>query len=69
MKDRNNKFFIYELEGIPYYIIVDMDNPDVEIYHLKDDKYFKETFSLSSSFAFNLAKNCTIDILFKNIWE
>ncbi len=69
MKDRNNKFFIYESERIPYYIIVDIDKPDVEIYHLKDDKYFQETFSPLSAFEFSLTTDCSISVWFKNIWE
>lgn len=69
MKDRNNKFFIYESERIPYYVIVDIDKPEVEIYQLKNDRYFHETFSPLKPFEFNLTNDCRIDVLFENIWQ
>lgn len=37
MKDRNNKFYIYQSQKIPYYLIIDADKNEIEIYHLKDD--------------------------------
>ncbi len=40
MKDRNNKFFIYQSQKIPYYIIIDVDKNEIEIYKLgKEGKY------------------------------
>ncbi len=69
MKDRNNKFNIYESENIPYYSIIDIDKTEIEIYHLKDGKYLQENFSPLSPFTFNLNAGCSIDILLNNIWE
>jgi Uma2 family endonuclease len=69
VKDRNNKFFIYESEHIPYYIIVDIDKPEIEIYHLKDGKYLQEKFSSLNPFTFNLSEGCFIDVVLNNIWE
>ncbi len=37
MKDRNNKFYIYQSQKISYYLIIDADKNEIEIYHLKDD--------------------------------
>ena len=37
MKDRNNKFYIYQSQKIPYYIIIDADKNEIEVHHLKDD--------------------------------
>ena len=41
MKDRNNKFYIYQSQKIPYYIINDVDKIEIEIYQLKEDGKYK----------------------------
>ncbi len=69
MKDRNNKFYIYESENIPYYIIIDTDKKEIEIYHIKNGKYMQENFSPLIPFTFNLEVGCFIDIVLNNIWE
>ncbi len=70
MKDRNNKFYIYQSYKIPCYIIVDVDKNTVEIYMLdKDGKYQLQEFSQQQPFTFFPDKDCSIDVVFKNIWE
>ena len=70
LKDRNNKFSIYEAQKIPYYLIVDVDINEIEIYNLNSSgKYVKEQFSPKSSFTFNLDKDCSVDVVLNNIWE
>ncbi len=69
MKDRSNKFNIYESENIPYYIIIDIDKTEIEIYLIKDGKYLQENFSPLSAFTFNLAEGCSINVVLNNIWE
>ena len=70
MKDRNNKFYIYESQKIPYYIIVDVDKKEIEIYHLKDEgKYVLEKFSPANPYTFMLDGDCSIDVVLNNIWE
>ena len=70
MKDRNNKFYIYQSQKIPYYLIIDVDKDEVEIYHLKEDnRYHLEIISLAEPYTFNLDTGCTADILLNNIWE
>ncbi len=69
MKDRSNKFYIYESENIPYYIIIDIDKTEIEIYYLKDGKYLQENFSPLSPFTFNLVESSSIDVVLNNIWE
>lgn len=70
MKDRNNKFIIYQSQKIPYYIIIDVDKNEMEIYHCKEDgKYHLETIAADSTSTFHLDANCSVEVLLKNIWE
>ena len=51
LKDRNTKYDLYQLQGIPYYLIIDPDVESVEVYKLSaDGKYVlteDHTFLLS----------------------
>ena len=70
MKDRNNKFTIYQTEKIPYFIIIDVDKNDIEVYHLKEDgKYQLESIASEVPYTFYLDENCSAEVLLKNIWE
>ena len=70
MKDRNNKFFIYQSQKIPYYLIIDVDKNEVEVYHLKEDgKYQLEKISVTEPYRFNLDGTCAADVVLNNIWE
>jgi len=70
LKDRNNKFTIYQSQKIPYYIIIDVDIDEIEIYHLKEDgKYQLEKPATDSPYTFQLDSSCSVDVLLKNIWE
>ncbi len=70
MKDRNNKFYLYQSQQIPYYLIIDVDKNEVEIYHLKEDgKYQLEKFSPTEPYNFVLDEGCGADVVLNNIWE
>ncbi len=70
MKDRNNKFYIYQSQKIPYYIIIDVDKNEIEIYHLKETaKYELEKIDTSIPYTFNLDTGCTADVVLNNIWQ
>ena len=70
LKDRNTKFYIYEEQKIPYYIIVDTDKKEIEVYHLKEDcKYSLENLQPGEAYPFHLAQDCTANVLLHNIWE
>lgn len=70
MKDRNNKFYLYQSFKIPYYIIVDADKNEVEIYLLNaEGKYEIEELSATGQHTFNLDKDCSADVMLNNIWE
>ena len=70
LKDRNNKFTIYEAQRIPYYLMIDMKKNQIEIYHLNGNgKYEAERFYPMQPYNFILDANCSIDLVLNNIWE
>ncbi len=69
LKDRHTKFSIYEKFGIKYYMIVDEEKNEIEIYSLDDSKYSLQPINADSSFVFTLDDDCRIELLLKNIWE
>ena len=70
MKDRNNKFYIYQSQKIPYYLIIDADKNEIEIYHLKEDgKYELEKNLTSLPYTFHLYSDCAVNVMLQNIWE
>lgn len=70
LKDRNTKFYIYQSQKIPYYLIIDVDKNEIEIYHLKaDEKYELEKFSPADLYTFILDSDCSVDVVLNNIWE
>jgi Uma2 family endonuclease len=70
MKDRNNKFIIYESQKIPWYLIVDPDVRTIEIYKLNEaGKYMQEKFDAALPYRFTLKNDCTIDVTLTHIWQ
>ena len=69
LKDRHTKFSLYENFGIKYYIIVDEQKEELEIYYLENSKYILQKYSPDVPFIFSLDDDCKIDVLLKNIWE
>lgn len=66
-KDRFTKFPVYESNGIPYYLIIDPDLEEVEVYELLDGKYKMTARGKDISYHFILS-DCTANIDFKEIW-
>jgi Uma2 family endonuclease len=70
IKDRNAKFDRYEQFGVRYYMIVDIDINQVEIFHLAAGKtYTKQSPDNSNSFTFHLTDQCSIYLSLDRIWE
>lgn len=70
LKDRNNKFTLYESQKIPYYIIVDIDKKEIEIYGLTENgKYALEIFPFRDSYTFLFNSDCSVNVALHNIWE
>lgn len=69
MKDRNNKLYLYQSQKIPYYLIIDADKNETEIYHLKEDgKYQLEKFLPDQPYQFLLDTSCAASVILNNIW-
>jgi len=69
LKDRHTKFSIYEKFGMKYYMIVDEEKEDVEIYLLKNSQYISQKVTSKKPFTFSLEDDCKIEVLLQNIWE
>ena len=67
LKDRNNKFHIYEKQGVKYYLIINPENEMEEIYELNEGIYQLKPRENKYHFSFEPACAATID--FTNIWN
>ncbi len=68
-KDRISKFRIYEEQGVRYYVIVDPDTKDIEVYRLKEGKYeLAGRFQREGEFTFDLGE-CKAKLNFSKIWR
>jgi len=67
LKDRHSKYSIYESQGIPYYLIIDPDTEQVEIYKMNGGVYSLEKNGKLFSYQFSLG-SCSATIDFKEIW-
>jgi Uma2 family endonuclease len=70
MKDRNSKFYLYESQKIPYYLIVDADKQEVEIYKLNSEgKYILEKADPALPYTFTFDGDSSADLIPNNIWD
>ncbi len=67
IKDKNKKFQLYEQEGIKYYLLVDIDKKQINIYKLEDGKYMLQ--EAEENFAFELDEDCKVVPQLKAIWN
>ena len=69
MKGRNNKFYIYQSQKIPYYIIIDVEKNEIEIYNIKEaGKYHLEKSISAKPYPFLLNTDCFAYVTLDNIW-
>ncbi|WP_207491692.1 Uma2 family endonuclease [Aridibaculum aurantiacum] len=69
LKDRHNKYPIYEEQGIPYFLIVSPDTEEVEVYQLVDKKYQLMQQGQAFEFEFIFEHSCSANIDFGEIWK
>ncbi len=70
MKDRNNKFYQYQSFKVPYYVIIDPDNDNVEIYSLDTTgKYQSLEITPGQKPLLFLDAGCSIQIKLDGIWQ
>jgi Uma2 family endonuclease len=69
LKDRHTKYEIYQDQKIQYYLIVDADIRDVEVYRLSESSvYERVAIDPNKPFQFHFPK-CNFEITFENIWS
>ena len=68
LKDRHTKFEIYRQQGIPYYLIVDVDTKSVEIFYLDKGQYILQNFDVEEPFNFSFS-SCSLVVLLASIWS
>jgi Uma2 family endonuclease len=70
LKDRNSKFYLYEAQKIPYYLIVDIDKKEVEIYRLNETgQYVLDAHDPLQPYTFTLDGDCTAQLSTAGIWD
>ena len=67
LKDRHTKYYLYEQQGVKYYLIVDIDQEFLEVYELIDGQYqlIQKGRDFTHDFSFD---PCSVSIDFKEIW-
>ena len=77
-KDRGIKYEIYQSQGVKYYVIVDKDEQQVEVFVLKNKKYVKALETKNEHFTFELespplippkgGQKSKFDFDFRKVW-
>jgi len=69
-KDSHEKFELYEMEGVKYYLIVDPEFKKIEVYQLIDKKYHLVAITPDSfEFSFNNGCKEPVNINFAGTWD
>ena len=58
MKDRNDKFNLYESAGVQFYLLVDSLKDTIEVFELINNRFA----SKKDNFNFQLDKNCLVNL-------
>ncbi|UCN00794.1 Uma2 family endonuclease [Sulfurimonas sp. SWIR-19] len=67
-KDINEKFSLYEKNGVKFYMLVEPNSEIVDIFELKNGKYeFQKKLTCNDSYAFELDK-CSLSVDFNNVF-
>lgn len=69
LMDRHTKFFAYQEQGIPYYLIVSPETEETEIYTLENGEYVLRQKAVSFTYTFGLHEDCEIAIDFAEVWK
>ena len=69
-KDKLYKLNVYQDQGVPYYLVVDVDKETIQVLQLQNGKYeFVVTNGHSFEFAFAFTHECSVRIDFNEIWS
>ena len=66
-KDRFVKYPIYESQGISYYLIINPDTKEIEVYEFENDSYQLKQKGKGLTYAFSFAQDCEATIDFSEI--
>jgi Uma2 family endonuclease len=69
LKDRHAKFNIYKEKGVQYYLIANIENNILEIYHLVNEGYVLQAVNADGSYEFEYEKDCITKTFFNTIFE
>ncbi len=58
LRDRHTKYELYQQQGVKYYLIVDADKKNIDVYMLQDAQYSLQ--EMSNSYVFHLNDDCSI---------
>lgn len=67
--DRNTKFYAYQEQGIPYYLIISPETEETEIYILEEGEYRLKEKSREFTYAFHFDEECEAEIDFGELWK
>lgn len=65
--DRNTKFYTYQEQGIPYYLIISPDTEETEIYVLENGTYQLKEKATAFTYTFRLDNDCEATVDFAEI--
>ena len=67
LKDKHTKYSLYQSQGIKYYVLVDPDLKEAEVYEISNKVY--ELRQKGNSFAYEfLIEDCKASVSFGEIW-
>lgn len=58
LRDRHTKYQYYQQQGVKYYLMVDADKKNIDVFMLDDGQYFLQ--EINNSLVFNLDNECSI---------
>jgi len=67
LKDKDLKYYIYQTQGVKYYVIVDIDLKKADVFELKNNQYVKIAETSDDSIDFDLGY-CKVKFDFSRIW-
>ena len=67
-KDRILKFALYEEAGVKYYVLVDPDRNEAEVFRLKEERYLREGIFSEGLYTFDLGP-CRLNFNFQRLFR
>ncbi len=69
LRDRHTKFELYQNEGIKYYLILDADAKEIEIYQLVNNSYTLVNENPAERFEFIFEAECRANVNLADVWK